>query len=535
MCGIGATGQKAPASGPSFGKPSTRTGKVIPSAGLDRKSLLRRGLNGLKWNSAGAGARIGLQLVAQIVIARLIGPESFGLVATAMILAGVGSILVEWGLGSALIQKRELAPGEVGTVFTRIMIAAAVLAILSALLAEQIASAFDEPRLAPIVKWYSLAMVFQALGMVSVSLLRRELEMKALEVRSAAAYFCAYVLVGITLAVLGAGHWSLVAAWVTYNLLLSSLCYLKVRHTLRPAFGWSTEMTIFGSKVVATNGANFVLDSVASFLVAKLFGASAVGMYAVAHNLVRSPIEFLARSIQGVTFAASARAQLDTRALGNGFLATCAITGAVVFPTFTGIGLMSHPIIETLYGEAWVPAAALLLPLALAMPLHAITCISGPLLWGKGEVGREMKASVTLAVLLTASLLVASRHSITAMAWAVWLAHFLRAGWLLHQLCKVIGISWGQCLGALRPGAILAAIVAGVFVVLEDAASRAGFLPAQRLLLAIGAGGTIVMIGPLILGRALWSADVAGMFSSMASTARGPFGTVMRWVLAARN
>lgn len=457
-------------------------------------SLADRSLAAIKWNYLGVAARIVSQLIVQVILARLLGPETFGVFALAFLVVGVGNIVVEMGLGSALVQTRNLTSEDVRYAFTWIMLVAFGIAALVVLLADSIAQLFADRRVADVARGLAPVFILQALGVVPLSLLKRDLEFKVVQGIQIMAYLLGFLVTGVGAALLGAGVWSLVAAWVAQTGIAAVLLISSKPHAWKPLFsGRNSGLQRFGRSVLLTNLANWSIENVDNFLVGRIFGPIALGAYSISYNLVRTPANHLVVTVQTVLFSASARASDNAGSLRRAYLTVVAGVSLVAFPVFIGVAVVSGTVVEALFGTRWADAAPVLLPLSLAMTLHALMAVAGPVLWGKGAAGTELKVQVWIGAALVVVLLVASRDSVVAMAWAVFVIYSLRFVGMTIALVRHIGLQIAAWLNALRGGALAGAVVA-VMLLLSDAALSAVAAQIRLALELCIAGATLVWL-----------------------------------------
>lgn len=479
-------------------------------------SLTDRSLAAVKWNYLGVIARIASQLVAQIVLARLLGPEAFGLFAVAFIVVGVGNILVEMGLGTALVQKRELTDEDVRFAFTWVVLAGLVMAALVFLLSETIASFFNDPRVAEVTRGLTPVFILQALAVVPLSLLKRELAFKAVQGVMIASYLIGFLLVGVGAALLGAGVWSLVAAWIAQTLVSAIIFNIIKRHPKKPLLNMRAKaLQGFGARVLFTNIANWAIENVDNLLVGKLFGPAALGLYSVSYNLVRTPANHLVVTLQTVLFPASARSQDNHEGLRRAYLTVVAGVALMAVPIFGGVAAVSGTVVEALFGDKWLAAAPILLPLALAMILHALMAVSGPVLWGKGAAGAELKVQFWVALALVAALLIASRYSMVAVAWAVCAVYAVRLLWLTAVLMLHIQLPYARLMHSLRGGLIAGLLTTGTLLLLDSHISL--MAATARLSLEMLAAGFVLALFIFGLPGIALSNELASLAQRMLS------------------
>lgn len=467
-------------------------------------SLVGRSVRALKWNYLGVGARVVLQLAAQIALARLLGPTAFGEVAAAMAIVLVAGIVVELGQGVALVQAPKLDPADIRVAFTRVLLAALGAAAIILLTADLVAALFGDEQVAPVLRWMTLALVFQALGAVALGLLKRNLDFKSVQIAQVVSYLVGFVIVGVSCAWLGAGEWSLVAAWVTQTLVASAIQYARAPHpltlTLRPG---PAPLMGFGFRTVVASMANWSIENVDTFMVGRAFGTTTLGAYSIAYNLVRTPVNHMVFALQQVIQPFTARAQDDRNTMRKAYLTLLWIVSLVTMPVFFGLGALAPTAIEALYGSAWSAAIPVLVPLAAAMPLQAVQAVGGPVLWGSGRVGREIAVSLSVAVLLIVLLAFAARISVVAMAWGVWLAYLIRSVWITAIVSKLLGVPAARSLSMLRGGLLVGALLAALLFGANHALTQLGLAPLFRLGLAMALGAALLPLLALLLMRVI--------------------------------
>jgi PST family polysaccharide transporter len=489
---------------------------MTPDRKYERGSLVRRSLRALQWSYLGVGARVVLQLTAQIALARLLGPTAFGEVAAAMAFVLVAGIVVELGQGVALVQAPKLEPADIKVAFTRVVLAALGAAAIIVISADLVAALFDDEQVAPVLRWMTLALVFQALGAISLGLLRRNLDFKSVQIAQVTSYFVGFVVVGVSCAWLGAGEWSLVAAWVTQTLVASAIQYARAPHplglTLRPG---QAPLMGFGLRTVVASMANWSIENLDTVMVGRAFGTTTLGAYSIAYNLVRTPVNHMVFALQQVLQPFTARARDDRETVGKAYLTLLWVVSLVAMPTFFGLAALAPTAIEALYGPAWIAAIPVLVPLAAAMPLQAIQAVGGPVLWGTGRVGREIVVSFSVAALLVAVLALAAHFSVVAMAWGVWLVYLIRSVWITAIVSKLLGLPVALSLSMARGGALVGVLTAALLFGADQGLTALGIAPLARLGLVIALGAVLLPTLAFLLMRAILPAELRDLVTQL--------------------
>lgn len=486
-----------------------------------------RGVRALRWNYLGNGLRVLSQFLIGVVLARLLGPAEFGTVAMAGLMVGMGALLADLGFGVVLVQRAAITEEDVQFVATMQVAGGALLSAALWAASPWLAAWFHQPEGAPVFRAMSAMFVLQAFGLTPMALLRRELDFRGAQLVTVASYLGGYLLVGVPLAAAGAGAWSLVAAQLVQSALASALALGRRRVALRPRWrAPSPGLLAFGAKVIGANLANWGLANADAVVVGRALGATELGLYGRAMAVVLSPMSALTASLQGVLFAASARAQEDPGRLRRAWLGATSAVAVAAMPVFVTVAVVPETVVGGVYGEGWAAASAVLVPLALAMPIMAVMSLAGPVLTAVGRVGLELRAALGALALLVPAVVVAGRRSAEAVAWAVLAVQAVRAWAMIWAVRPLVSASWREVLAALRWPALFAAVTAALAAVVDRAVVASGAGPVSRLLAVALAAALVLALCLRALGRR-WLAGIHGEF--LRAEGRLP-GVARRWL-----
>ena len=492
-----------------------------------------RSISAFLWGGGGAFLRLFMQMAAQIVLARLLGPEQYGLFAISVIVMSFSAFFSDIGMAYGLIQRKTLDDSHVRFVFGWQLVLGIAVAGILVMLAEPLADFFREPRLQAILLALAPLAFVQAVGAVSLNLLKRELDFKSLQIAQTIAYFFGYVCLGIPLALTGAGVWALVAAWGVQSLVSLVLTYRATRHPLRPQLRHpdARSMGHFGGTVLLTNITNWLIGNVDRTIVARTLDSASVGLYANAYNLVNTPSHTMLGFMQPVLYSACAKVQDDPQRIRKAYLLLMAGIGLAVMPVFFAMSAVADTLILALYGQRWAQAAEVLRPIALAMPVALLWGITTPVLWNTGRATLEFKMQLPLAGLWLIGAWIAAQVSLAALAWTV-LGLFVLRTLLFTQLAiRQIALGWGDCARALRGGVVLSACVALAGWGADRAlAPLLSDYPA-RLAAVIAACALAATFALRLLPRLL-TADLAHLLQPGLARLPRPAARAMSWLLA---
>jgi PST family polysaccharide transporter len=463
---------------------------LAPKGQSDEPSMSQRSFTALKWNYIGSFARSGSQFAIGIILARLLGPEPFGLVAVALLVISLGALIADFGLTSALVQRKSVSREDIRFIFTIQLLIGVILTLGIYFLAGRIAAYFNRPDATFVLQVMSFMFVLQALGQTAAALLRRDLDFKRAQLAQFGSYITGYVFLGMPMAFMGMGVWSLVIAQLAQASLNSVALYVMVRHPVSPYFKSSGKgLFHFGIKVMVANLGSWGIVNLDSAVIGRIFGVINLGLYSRAFNLVSNPMGVLVSSLQSVLFSVSARAQEDKPALLRTYLGLLGAMGFICFPMFFAVAVIPGTVINGVYGEKWVAAVPLLVPLALAMPFGALLALGGPVMTGMGRAGQETWIQFVALVFFVLVLWWTSRYSVEAIAWSAFATYVFRFGLITAVTLKLLHCSWLPFIQSLAAPLLLAGVTAGITFLADNLLSEVAMSPLLRLAVVTFAGG----------------------------------------------
>ncbi|MDB5964793.1 MAG: polysaccharide biosynthesis protein [Polaromonas sp.] len=461
--------------------------------------LGRRGVAAVKWSALSTAARFGLQLFAQVLLARTLGPEVFGIFAIGMVVLTFSSFVSGFGFSWSLLQRTELLDEDVRFAWTWQVIVGVLTMLAVYLAAPLLASYFREARAEAVIEWLSVACLLSAAAAPATYLLQRDLNFRAVGLIQVFSYAAGYEAVGVPLAKMGWGIGALVSAWLVQALVQLVASYAMRPHPVRPLFWYGGAGAAIGTgrAVFFTNIVNWTLNNLDRVLIGRLLNAEALGLYNVAYNLATMPNTLLLGALQPAFLAAGARIQHERQRLGRAYLQMMATVLVLGLPAFAFLAVVSPDIVHLLYGPRWQEAGWVLGLLFLSIPAYVMWGISTPVLWNTGRKHLEFALQLPLvaaggaafylfagqgihAAAAVAALLLLARAIVIGMA--AFRALELRSALLLPHLLR------GVCIAGLVAGAAFAGqqlVAAAAMPLLSLAASGLMALAASVLLLVL--------------------------------------------------
>ena len=340
------------------------------------ESLGQKSVSGATWAGVSRISQQGLQTLSIAVLARLLSPGDYGVMAMGNFFVNFLQQLGDLGTGSAIIQREELSPRLTSSLFW-VNVGLGMLGALVLWAAAPLAARYyHEPRVIAVLSVLALAFPATGIGIVPESLLIRNMQYKKLciaEVGSALLGAC----MSITLAWKGAGVWSLVAGSLT--LTLSSSLMLWMLSAWRPLWlvDWQEIRSVFRYSMNLTGFVliNYFSRNAGHLIVGRYLGTAALGYYQMAYSLLMYPLQALSSILGRVMFAALSRIQSDRERLRAVFLRYLTVLGAINVPVFLGLAIVAGPLVQVFLGTRWLPVVPLITILA---PIGILQAISGP-------------------------------------------------------------------------------------------------------------------------------------------------------------
>lgn len=480
------------------------------------KGVGQRSLTAAKWNVVGNLFKVGMQFIVGIILARVIGPQEFGLVAVAILLVGFGQMFVDFGFNAAIVQVKELREDEFDALGTLQILVGALMTFCTIMSADLVARFFGQPAAGPVVAGMAWMFFLRALGQNALALLNRDLRFRAVQFGGTLGYTVGYLVIGIPLAYAGWGAWSLVCAQLVQSGTTSILAIMQAGRFPRATFHRPpTAMLRYGGFVLTANLGSWALVNIDAVVVGHVAGPTNLAYYNRSVTLAAAPVQALLSGLQPVLFSATARAQDNPDGCRRALYTCFAATALIACPLLFAVAAVPSAVLSALYGPQWAYAATLLTPLCLAAVLNGFMGFLGPVIMGVGYIERETRAQWMSVFIMLPLLYLAGGVSTLAVAWIVVPLSGLRTFLLFHALNGVLPLRAKDIVRAILPG-----LIVGVFAALGasfcDNAMNVASAGLQLLGVVAGAAagtaiGTflthrLILQGPL--AYALLSSDV---------------------------
>lgn len=406
------------------------------------EDLLGKALRGVKWTTFATFVSIVCQLGFMAILARLLDPAAFGLMALTNVALRFASYFSQMGVGPALIWKPDLHTNDIRASFTLSVLISVIFFLLAWMLAPLGGVLFKSAELTPLIRVASLSFVLIGLSITSVSLLQRELKFGHLSAVEISSYVLGYGTIGVILAYLGFGVWSLILALLGQSLIKSAAAFSLVRHEIAPIFSWASYKSLlsFGSRYSLANFLGFLGANMDTMFIGRLQSSALLGVYNRAFMLANLPVQHMVQSITKVLYPALARQQKDRARMGETFVSISLIVGIVSASIAFGMIPAAHNLVLVLLGDKWRAAIPVFQVLAIAVPLNFMSNVAAIVLDSLAALNTRLTLQGSYVVFLGALLYGFSEFGLVGFAIAVVLGEALRFTAYLIVLKRYLGL-----------------------------------------------------------------------------------------------
>ncbi len=416
------------------------------------RSIIARGL---KWQAINAAGRQVLSLVVFTMLARLLEPGAFGLIGLVGVYLAFVSIIADQGISAALIQRKELEPKHLHAAFWFNTGAALLLSAGTVLAAGPVAAFFNEPLLAPLLAWSSLALVINALSAVQSTLFVKEMDFRQPAIRAVLGSAVGGA-VGVGMALSGAGVWALVGQQLATS--LAATVFLCLVSHYRPAFQFSfrhlKDLLGVSSSVFFTGMLWFAASRVDQIVIGRFFGAAALGLYVVGGKMPALLRSITHQPLNDLALPALSQLQHDHARMREVIYKGMALNSIVSLPIFVGLAAVAPVLVPLLFGTQWLEATPFLELIAIYILVMGLFTYCHPTLLATGASRSYLVINTVCAAGAVMACLAAIPFGVQAIVPGL-IANILVTGGLsLAVLRSRMGLSpWLYCKPVIAPAA----------------------------------------------------------------------------------
>jgi teichuronic acid exporter len=415
-------------------------------------SLGQKALSGFSWTLFSNISLKVVTLAVGIVLARILTPEDFGLVAMLIVFFEVSQSLVDSGFSQALIREERITESDKSTTFFLNVIIAIILYIILWLTAPKIATFYNNQALVELCRFMGLSLIFQSFTLVQRATLTHELKFKKITKINITTSILSGAI-GIILALKGFGVWSLAYKYVALSLTLS-ISYYVLNPWLPRYFINKTsfkKLFGFGSKLLAAGILNKVYQNVYKLIIGKFFTAATLGLYAQSKLYVNQVTQSAVSTLQTVTYPVLSKAKEEPERLREAYRKIIMASSFVIFPLTMGLAVMAKPLILTLVGEKWVEAVPFLQLICLSGALYHLHSINLNILKVMGRSDLFLKLEIIKKINITIAIFIGIQFGIWGLLIGSVISSYVALFINMYYTRKFINYSYKEQFGDLLP------------------------------------------------------------------------------------
>lgn len=376
--------------------------------------------NSFKWSAIERIIAQFMQLFVVVVLARILGPQAFGLVALIMVFISIAQVFIDGGVLIALVRQDSCTERDYTTAFYfNIAIGLLTYAILI-IIAFPLSGFYEDERIKSLLILMGSSLLFNALSIVQKARLTRELDFKTQAKASIISVFIAG-LISIVMALYNYGVWALVVQYITMSFISTSILYYYSPWHPKGKFSSESFKRLYGFsyKLLLSGLIDTIYKNIYPLIIGKFFNATSVGFFNQARQLSSVPATTLTTIIQRVTFPLLSKHQNDENKLDKDYLLMLRMSAAVIFPIMIGLSLISDSLIVLLLGKEWFSIIPYFCILCWAYSFYPVHAINLNLIHVKGRSDIFLRLEILKKIVATIILIISLEFGIKGICYGL--------------------------------------------------------------------------------------------------------------------
>jgi PST family polysaccharide transporter len=349
-------------------------------------TLLNTIARGAAWMTGAQWAIQILQFAVSIFIARLLSPADYGLVGMSAAFTAFVILFANLGFGAALIQKKDIDEDDTCTAFWATVLVGVFLYIISFAVAPLVGRFYGEPKVEVIIKVSAVIFLFSPISIILESLLTRQMAFREIALTNMGSSLVSQILT-LTAAFAGLGVWSLVIGTLGFQIIrMPALFYLnRWFPKLRFSRNHFSSLFSFGGYLLGFNFLNFINRNADNVIIGRFLGATALGYYDLAYQVMLKPLQNVSGSITKPLFPVLSSIREDKPRVAETYRSVVVYISLITFPIMLGLAVVAPEFIFAVLGEKWAPAIPLLQILCIVGAMQSIGATCGDIFLSQGR------------------------------------------------------------------------------------------------------------------------------------------------------
>lgn len=431
-------------------------------------SLKQKALSGIFWTLIQQFSSQGISFIVTIILARLLLPEQFGLIAILNVFVNIGSILMDGGMGQSLIRTENPDIEDYSTVFYFNLIVSFIIYSVVYILSPFIAEFYNQPELEYITKWYCIIFITNAFSSIHYTRLTKNMEFKK-ELTITIPSLILSSTVGVLMAYNGFGIWSLVISSILQSTTVG--IQLWFRSDWKPIFKFNKEKFYFhfkyGYKLTLSGILDAFFNNIYVLIIGKYFAANQVGFFNRADSLKQLPVNNISSVLNKITFPLFAKIQDDNERLKEMNKKIMQMVLYFVAPTLLIMAALGEPLFRLLFTDKWLPAVPYFQILCWGGILYPIHAYNLNILKVKGRSDLFLRLEIFKKVIVIITIISSISFGIIGLLYGTIITSIIAFFINTYYTGKLINYSSFKQLKDLTPILIVAALTGGLVYSLD--------------------------------------------------------------------
>lgn len=420
------------------------------------------GAHGVKWNAISLVGRQGLIMIFSLVLARLLGPGAYGVIAQASIYISLTTLILDQGLTAALVSRRSVSREAAAAASTVNVVLGISVAVVTILIARALADFFRTPSLQPVLWVLGAALILKALAIVPRMLLTRSMSFRAIAISDVGGALIGG-LAGIIGALSGLDYWALVLQLVLSDCFAAVVLVVSARPPW-PGLRFSAIRgdASFSGRVFVGNLVSFSSRNVDNILIGRVFGANDLAYYSLSYRVLLTPVQMIGQVVTRVLFPAISRVRDDLTAVQTLIVRSTGTISSIAFPLMGFVAVSAVESVNVFLGAEWAPAIVVLQVLAVTGARQAVTAINAPVLLGLGLSKVHLRFNLVAAFVQIAGMILGLPWGIYGVAVGYTVAGIMLTPIIFWLQSKYAALSWARQIASFVPplvGTLMAVLV----------------------------------------------------------------------------
>ena len=448
------------------------------------------------WNLMERWGAQGVTFIVSIILARLLEPSVYGIVALATVFTAILGVFIDSGLGSALVQKKDADDKDFSTVFFFNITMCSVLYIIVFFLAPLIASFYKMPELTPVVRVSSLTLIISGFKNILISVIQRNLKFKKFFFATLGGTIGAAV-VGITMAFLGFGVWALIAQSLFNSSVDTIILWITVGWRPKKYFSFARLKALlpFGVRMLGTTLIGTLYLKLRDLIIGKKYSAADLAYYTKGSGWPNLLFVNIGGAVDSVMFPVISRAQDDLLLVRNIMSRTIRINTYVVFPLLVGLALCAEPAVSIILTPKWLPIVEYMRIFCFTSACDAVHNTQINMIRSIGKSKLYLRLDIIKKVIGFSILLIAMTISVKAIAYSLMLTKIIELSINIVIVKKILSYPINEQIKDVSMNVLLCVLMA-IPLVLISFFSMPDFV---KILVEILVGVSVYLIASKVL------------------------------------